>query len=602
MSQIEITCIDQTSIFTNTPEIFSGDVNVDTVKFKFDDSWDDYVTKTAVFYNNPKEVYTQILNESYVAVIPKEVMTNKCKLSIGVFGTNVNGDVKTSKILTYNIGKGAISDDLGTNPPTLDIWVQLLTRQTIFEDKMQSEFDELESEVDTLESIALGRNQALAYNGYSEMITALNSMSADELKRGQNIYIATLGVPDLWVYGVEETNVEYTYVDDDTFVEGLNVNTTVQVGYYKLAQLETQKVDVGGITNAIDNLENDVDDLKNKPCDNVVWNRNDTLRVSKTKITDLPELPSGSGSITGITSLEHEGTLYVLIYESKNGTHLYKYDGSWEHLSTINDAVLRTYYDTNTNVIRPALCFYRGYLYVTGNTSSNYSGLFRYNTLTATALTRIGGDTSTSGESNRCAIMWVDDNSNKLYILQRRNSNIVPYYTSSTSTSDLSSTSATWSSITPTPLFRKNCVKKDGIAYVCSNTTLYKFPMGSYGSPTEIERMPSFGIRSINIAGDYFYGLTDACNYTLVKNNIQKIAWNDFCANASLGSYQDKAIELSGSGMFEIKFYTEATAYAPKGAKLYLPSNYFAISDNLQAVQDYYIVTETGEVKIGNYE
>lgn len=127
----------------------------------------------------------------------------------------------------------------------------------------KEELIDLSDDVDTVEAIAKGRNQALAYNSYSEMITALNSMSANELKRGQNIYIATLGVPDLWVYGVEETNVEYTYVDDDTFVEGLNVNTTVQAGYYKLAQLETQKVDVGGITNDINALEDTVEVLEN---------------------------------------------------------------------------------------------------------------------------------------------------------------------------------------------------------------------------------------------------------------------------------------------------------------------------------------------------
>ena len=361
--------------------------------------------------------------------------------------------------------------------------------------------------------------------------------------------------------------------------------------------VDTLQEDIENITPRVETLENTISFGK--------WNTNNICRVKKTKIIDLPKLPGG-GSPTGCTTIEHDGILYVLIYESSSiGSHLYKYDGGWTLLSTINDAVLRTYYDTSTNIIRTALCFYRGYLYVTGSTNSNYSGLFRYNTLTATALTRIAGDTSTSGESNRCAIMWVDDTNNKLYILQRRNSNIVPYYTASTSTSDLTSTSNTWSSITPTPSFRKNCVKKDGKVYVCSNTTLYKFSMGNYGSPTEVERMPSFGIRSINIAGDYFYGLTDACNYVLIKNNTQKIAWNDVCTNASLGSYQDKAIEINKNGMFEIKFYSEATSYAPKGSKIYLDNNSFVISDNLEKIDNVdngYLVTSDGEIKIGIYE
>lgn len=251
MSQIEIRCVDQTAMFTNLPEIFSGDVNIDTVKFTFDDSWNGYTTKTAVFYNNPKDVYPQILDVNNVAVIPSQVMTKQCKLSIGVFGTKANGDVKTSKILTYNVGKGAINSDLESTPATPDFWTQILARQINFENTINStvsgfetDITNLSNDVDTVEAIAKGRNQALAYNSYSEMITALNGMTKDELKRGQNIYIGTVGVPDLWVYGVETTNTTYTYTNDETFVNGLNNNVTVQVGYYKLAQLETQKVDV----------------------------------------------------------------------------------------------------------------------------------------------------------------------------------------------------------------------------------------------------------------------------------------------------------------------------------------------------------------------
>ena len=308
MSQIEIRCVDQTAMFTNLPEIFSGDVNIDTVKFTFDDSWNGYTTKTAVFYNNPKDVYPQILDVNDVAVIPSQVMTKQCKLSIGVFGTNANGDVKTSKILTYNVGKGAISSDLESTPATPDFWTQLLSRQVNFENTINStvsgfetDITNLSNDVDTVEAIAKGRNQALAYNSYSEMITALNGMTKDELKRGQNIYIGTVGVPDLWVYSVETTKSTYTYTNDETFVSGLNNNVTVQVGYYKLAQLETQKVDVGGINANIEGLQSDVGTLQNNlnnlsatnvPVDDTNLtlggtNVQNTLEALKTKINDL---------------------------------------------------------------------------------------------------------------------------------------------------------------------------------------------------------------------------------------------------------------------------------------------------------------------------
>lgn len=109
---------------------------------------------------------------------------------------------------------------------------------------VQNAIDENASIGNQALAIAKGRNQSLAYNSYSEMITALNSMSKDELKRGQNIYIGTVGVPDLWVYSVETSSVNHSYVNDETIVNSLGANTTIQVGYYKLAQLETQKVDL----------------------------------------------------------------------------------------------------------------------------------------------------------------------------------------------------------------------------------------------------------------------------------------------------------------------------------------------------------------------
>lgn len=129
-------------------------------------------------------------------------------------------------------------------------------------------------------AIAKGRNQSLAYNNYSEMITALNSMSKDELKRGQNLYIGTVGVPDLWVYSVEDNSVAYSYVNDETIVNSLGTDTTIQVGYYKLAQLETQKAD---ITN-LDGTDISIDDTKLELGGTNVQN---TLELLKTMIKDL---------------------------------------------------------------------------------------------------------------------------------------------------------------------------------------------------------------------------------------------------------------------------------------------------------------------------
>lgn len=128
---------------------------------------------------------------------------------------------------------------------------------------------------ETARNIAKGRNQAVAFGNYSTMITALKALSKDEYKVGQNIYIGTVGVPDLWVYSVESTLNNYEYTTDEAFVNLLDANTTVQVGYYKLSMLEGQRVDlteyektkdadekISAIQKTVDKLNSEIDSVK----------------------------------------------------------------------------------------------------------------------------------------------------------------------------------------------------------------------------------------------------------------------------------------------------------------------------------------------------
>lgn len=97
---------------------------------------------------------------------------------------------------------------------------------------------------ETARNIAKGRNQALSYSDYATMIETLNAMDKEEFKVGQNIYIGTVGVPDLWVYSVEPIIHNFVYESDEVVESLLENNVTIQVGYYKLAMLEGQKIDL----------------------------------------------------------------------------------------------------------------------------------------------------------------------------------------------------------------------------------------------------------------------------------------------------------------------------------------------------------------------
>lgn len=87
-------------------------------------------------------------------------------------------------------------------------------------------------------------NSAKAYNNISAMVTALNAMGAEDLKIGNNIYISTLGVPDLWVRDVKSASVPYDYITDELFMTDLkNMGEAgLRIGYYRVCALEAEKV------------------------------------------------------------------------------------------------------------------------------------------------------------------------------------------------------------------------------------------------------------------------------------------------------------------------------------------------------------------------
>jgi hypothetical protein len=89
-----------------------------------------------------------------------------------------------------------------------------------------------------------GANKAVSFADYSSMILSLNELSNTVYTVSQNIMIVTRKVPDLWVSAIVDRRVSYTYVSDDDFVNELDTNGIVQVGYYVLSPLETQKVDL----------------------------------------------------------------------------------------------------------------------------------------------------------------------------------------------------------------------------------------------------------------------------------------------------------------------------------------------------------------------
>lgn len=142
----------------------------------------------------------------------------------------------------------SITDKNGTTTATID----LSDKQNTTDNSLQTTNKTVSTAINEVNSIAKGANQALSYNNYSAMITEFNALSSSKYNVGQNIYIITLDVPDLWVSSVENTSQTYTYTTDSAFISALETNGYVQVGYYKLSALETQEVN---LTNYVKNTD-----------------------------------------------------------------------------------------------------------------------------------------------------------------------------------------------------------------------------------------------------------------------------------------------------------------------------------------------------------
>lgn len=108
--------------------------------------------------------------------------------------------------------------------------------------------------VDAINSVfrlAAGQNQAISFSDYADIVSILMNLDETAFRTGQNMYVGTIGVPDLWVYGINEEFVEYTYTTDEAIVEEIAANGFIEIGWYKLSILETQKVDLTDINSAI---------------------------------------------------------------------------------------------------------------------------------------------------------------------------------------------------------------------------------------------------------------------------------------------------------------------------------------------------------------
>lgn len=148
---INVECMDQELVITNSPLIASGGVHENFIAFKFCEKWDGF-GKTAVFYRNEKERYYSVLDFDDVCEVPHEVTDYEGAMYFGVYGEA--GEVtKTSKVLKYKINKGAMTTLLKpSEEPTPEIFQQLLSAYGQTNEALEMEKEERQAENNRLSS------------------------------------------------------------------------------------------------------------------------------------------------------------------------------------------------------------------------------------------------------------------------------------------------------------------------------------------------------------------------------------------------------------------------------------------------------------------
>ena len=95
-----------------------------------------------------------------------------------------------------------------------------------------------------VEQIAKGAQQAISFDSYEDMVNALNAADRTAYNVGQSIYIRTLDVPDVWISHVSHSLRRYTYTSDEDIVNKLKAGQSLNMGYYRISQLEQGKVNL----------------------------------------------------------------------------------------------------------------------------------------------------------------------------------------------------------------------------------------------------------------------------------------------------------------------------------------------------------------------
>ena len=166
-----------------TPALAKGSVEVDQIHFTFDESWNGY-TKVALFWaTDASDPLGVSVSGAGYATIPHEVLADKGRIKIGVYGKPVGSNTPrmTSTLLGYSVEQGAWSESIGNSgSPTASMIEQFeAAANQAIEDAQELLEDVRRKGTLYFQELAHGKNLFNAYSEQNADHTYLNSNGAE---------------------------------------------------------------------------------------------------------------------------------------------------------------------------------------------------------------------------------------------------------------------------------------------------------------------------------------------------------------------------------------------------------------------------------------
>lgn len=177
-----------------------------------------------------------------------------------------------------------------------------------------------------------GKSQSKTYNNYQAFVTAVNAMNNTALKVGDNVFIVTQGVPDMWVSAVNSSSATYTYSSDSAIVTALGSANGLTVGYYVFRELETEKVDLTAYQTKTDNSLN-------------TTSKTVVGAINEVKGTADSALSKANANATEITNIKNGTTKVKKAETADNATNV---------TTSINSKAITDIFETNSATVKNA--------------------------------------------------------------------------------------------------------------------------------------------------------------------------------------------------------------------------------------------------------